>query len=190
MHFVNGVLVDGPLPPPPSATGVAYRPAPAADAVPGWPLEVVTLYGSEVVPAGWVVCTPAELRTVIDALSPARTVVDLLNARAARKAAIRDELWAHVEAFLDAREREALSALMQRVTLSKAFGVDLDPWATMVLVSILTWAQTTLAQWGPLSAAVDSAVDVAGVDAVVVDTASLGAPPAVSAGALAIALAG
>jgi hypothetical protein len=115
---------------------------------------------------------------------------DLDDLRAEKRAALRDAVWSHVDAHLDAREREALAALQQRVIMMRGFGVDVDEWAAFALLSVLSWAESALMAWNPLAAAVDSATTLAELDAIHVDTAALGAPPAVTAAAIASALNG
>ena len=115
---------------------------------------------------------------------------DLDDLRAEKRAELRDAVWSHVDSHLDAREREALAALQQRVIMMRGFGLDVDEWAAFALLSVLSWAESALMAWNPLAAAVDSATTLAELDAIHVDTAALGAPPAVTAASIAAALNG
>ena len=131
-----------------------------------------------------------ELNVSTGVLTQTPILRDLDDLRAEKRAALRDAVWSHVDAHLDAREREALAALQQRVIMMRGFGLPVDEWAAFALLSVLSWAESALMAWNPLAAAVDSATTLAELDAIHVDTAALGAPPAVTAASIAAALNG
>lgn len=109
-------------------------------------------------------------------------VVDGINAR----------LRSVVDAAMPRDEREALSALLQKVTLMRIMGAPVDEGASFALVASLGWAQAMLALSATLTAQVQAATDFAAVAAVDVDgaIAALAPPPNVTAAELALALGG
>ncbi|MFO0447398.1 MAG: hypothetical protein ACK52I_01695 [Pseudomonadota bacterium] len=125
---------------------------------------------------------------VVDAHNP-----DLLGEY---KAKVVDAINVHLRTVVDAHlprdEREALAALLQKVTLMRMMGAPVDEGASLALVASLGWAQDMLALSATLAAAVDAAVDFDAVGAVDVDAAvaALAPPPNVTAAQIAIALRG
>jgi hypothetical protein len=123
-------------------------------------------------------------------VSEAEFFSNLDEARAEQKGAVRDAAWAYVEQHLDQREREALSALLQKVTLMRGMGMEPDEGATLALLATLQWAEDVLASYAPLSAAIDDAETFADIMAVTFDPSPFAPPPTVSATEIALALRG
>ncbi len=122
--------------------------------------------------------------------TPVWPAIDVEALKAQRIDAITAAIWAHVDSVLPAREREALSALMQQVTAAALVGATLNAEAVQLLQMTLQWASGAMAQQGALAVAVASASSAAEVDAVGLDLAALGSPPGVSAGRIAAMLGG
>jgi hypothetical protein len=116
--------------------------------------------------------------------------VDLDALKAQRIEAITAAIWAHVDNVLPAREREALSALMQQVTGAVLGGATLNGEAVLLLQMTLQWASNAMALQPALAAAVQAATTAAELDAVGLDLSLLGSPPGVSAGRIAAMLGG
>jgi hypothetical protein len=123
-------------------------------------------------------------------VSEAPIMRDVSEVRAEQKAAVRDAAWAYVEEHIDTREREALSALLQKVTLMRGMGMEPDEGATLALLATLQWAEDVLASYAPLSAAIDDAETFADIMAVTFDPSPFAPPPTVSATEIALALRG
>jgi hypothetical protein len=129
-----------------------------------------------------------DARTGVVTVTP--VLRDLDELKVERRAELRATVWSHVDSYLDARERETLAALHQRVLLLRALSLPVDEWAALALLSVLSWMEDTLIAWTPLAAAVDAAETLADVQAVTLDLDALGSPPAVTAAEIAAALRG
>jgi len=153
----------------------------AADGIDGWfrGIPVVVLASGE----------PFETIKGAIGVKPQPTRA-LAIVRAEQKTTVRDQAWAYVEEHIDTREREALSVLLQKVTLMRGMGMDPDEGATLALLATLQWAEDVLASYAPLSAAIDDAETFADIMAVTFDPSHFAPPPTVSATEIALALRG
>jgi hypothetical protein len=116
--------------------------------------------------------------------------VDATQAKADRADALRAEVWAYVDGVLDAREREALAALLQRATLTVTLGGSVDGEALSELVGVLAWADAALAVWPQLKARVEQATSWDELQAITFDSSALGPAPTVTASDIAAKLRG
>lgn len=116
--------------------------------------------------------------------------VDEVEAKATRAAELRAAVWNHVDSVLDAREREALAAQLQRCAVTIALGGTVDGEAMTLLVAVLNWADAALAAWIPLREQVAMAATWEELQAVQFNPASIGTPPAVTAADIAARMRG
>lgn len=115
-------------------------------------------------------------------------VVDLTVYKAQRKVENKTLLWEHVDANVEPREREALAALMQKCTLMKMQGLEVNEWALAVLFMTLEWCDAAMKLQQSMSNLIDLATTIEEVDGIVPDLGALGPSPGVTAGQISVFL--
>lgn len=132
--------------------------------------------------------TDTDVRTGVTTRTPIlRPLAEVQAERAGElQATIRD----HVDQHLPPSEREALAALMQRCTLMRGYGIPVDDGAILALVAALGWAEDAMVLGAACADACAACETMEALQAVTVDLSTLGQPPVVSAGELALAIRG
>lgn len=112
---------------------------------------------------------------------------------AARTAELQQQVRDHVDAHLPPSEREALASIAAGLAERAAFGVGLTPTEQGVAAGLLMardWTMRATALGGEVAARCAACTSAEELAAVTVDLASLGEPPRVTAGEVALALRG
>lgn len=116
----------------------------------------------------------------------------LETAKAMRTAELQAGIRDHVDAHLPPSERETLASIAAGLAERAAFGVPLTPTEQGVAVGLMgarAWTMAAVALGGEVAARCAACSTVEELEAVTVDLASLGEPPRVTAGEVALALA-
>lgn len=119
-----------------------------------------------------------------------RPLADLQRERAEE---LQRAIRAHVDAHLPVSEREALDAILAGLVERVAFGMPLSETEQGVAAGLMLarqWATRAIALGGEVAARCAACASAEELAAVTVDLASLGEPPRVTAGEVALALRG
>lgn len=119
--------------------------------------------------------------------------VPLADAIAARTAELQQAIRDHADAHLPPSEREALASIAAGLVERRTFGLDLTEQEQGVAVGLIMardWTMRATALGGEVAARCAACTSAEELAAVTVDLASLGEPPRVTAGEVALALRG
>jgi len=132
-----------------------------------------------------------DVRTGVTTRTPIlRPLAELQRERAkALQQTIRD----YVDQYLPPTEREGLASIASGLAEKKAFGQELTQTEQTVALALMfarAWTNAAMALGGEVAVQCAACTTVEQLEAVTVDLASLGAPPSISAGEVALMLRG